>query len=597
MNQFWWYGLLLMPEILLPNFVQPLPVAAEPAAATNSTATQETQASSLQQSRDNSAPPMTSVESLAQPMPPSPQAKAPVAQVTSVAQLSDVQPTNWAFQAVQFLVERYGCIEGYPDQTFRGNRAATRYELAAALNACLNQVSERFITAEDLATLRALQEEFAAELATLRGRVDTLEARTSELEANQFSTTTKLSALAFFNLTGATAGGNIRREVGERGPSPEDPRSQVPMQAVVEDDPNVTLSGLVWLDLNTSFTGEDILRTELAVGNGNSPANVFASAGLFNTFGVPFTDQTAGTEPNQVTLRELSYSFPASDSLQVVVGPRLNWYRYFDNNRFTFFLTGASSFNSSGGTLVNTIDRGAGAVLLFSPSDKFQFHLGYLGESNEYLPNPPFNSSTRIDQGLFGGTNTLTGELAFAPTSAFNLRLLYTRSNIQQIGGLIGGAIGEPLYGLADDGLGGDLNNATADTYSVNFDWLITPRFGVFGRYTFGSTHLDPATPGVEGGSVNGQSYQVGLGFPDLGKKGALAVLSFLAPFDVTAGRNFLVSGGGDGGTQYDFEASYYYPINDNVALVPAFYTIFNANNFSNNPNIYVGNLRAQFSF
>jgi len=43
---------------------------------------------------------------------------------------------------------------------------------------------------EDLATLQRLQEEFAAELATLR-RVDS-EAVTAELEANQFSTTTKL---------------------------------------------------------------------------------------------------------------------------------------------------------------------------------------------------------------------------------------------------------------------------------------------------------------------------------------------------------------------------------------------------------------------
>ena len=32
------------------------------------------------------------------------------AQVTSVSQLSDVQPTDWAFQALQSLVERYGCI-------------------------------------------------------------------------------------------------------------------------------------------------------------------------------------------------------------------------------------------------------------------------------------------------------------------------------------------------------------------------------------------------------------------------------------------------------------------------------------------------------
>ncbi|OWY66980.1 hypothetical protein B7486_33615 [cyanobacterium TDX16] len=50
-----------------------------------------------------------------------------LAQVTSVSQLSDVQPTDWAFQALQSLVERYGCIAGYPDGTYRGNRALTRY--------------------------------------------------------------------------------------------------------------------------------------------------------------------------------------------------------------------------------------------------------------------------------------------------------------------------------------------------------------------------------------------------------------------------------------------------------------------------------------
>jgi len=46
-------------------------------------------------------------------------------QVTSVSQLSDVRPTDWAFQALQSLVERYGCIAGYPDGTYRGNRALT----------------------------------------------------------------------------------------------------------------------------------------------------------------------------------------------------------------------------------------------------------------------------------------------------------------------------------------------------------------------------------------------------------------------------------------------------------------------------------------
>lgn len=130
-----------------------------------------------------------------------------ISQVTSVSQLSDVQPTDWAFQALQSLVERYGCIAGYPNSTYRGNRALTRYEFAAGLNACLDRVNELIATAtadlvtkQDLALLQRLQEDFSAELATLRGRVDSLEARTAELEANQFSTTTKLKGEATFTL-------------------------------------------------------------------------------------------------------------------------------------------------------------------------------------------------------------------------------------------------------------------------------------------------------------------------------------------------------------------------------------------------------------
>ena len=107
-------------------------------------------------------------------------------QVTSVTQFSDVYPTDWAYQALAGLVETYGCVAGYPNGTFRGNRAMTRYEAAALLNACLDRVTE--VTDE----LRRLMAEFETELAILKGRVDGLEARVGELEATQFSTTTKL---------------------------------------------------------------------------------------------------------------------------------------------------------------------------------------------------------------------------------------------------------------------------------------------------------------------------------------------------------------------------------------------------------------------
>ena len=99
-------------------------------------------------------------------------------QVTSVSQLSDVQPTDWAFQALQSLVERYGCIAGYPDGTYRGNRAMTRYEFAAGLNACLDRVNELIAagtadlaTREDLATLVAWIDEQNAEHQWLKNEV------------------------------------------------------------------------------------------------------------------------------------------------------------------------------------------------------------------------------------------------------------------------------------------------------------------------------------------------------------------------------------------------------------------------------------------
>ena len=40
----------------------------------------------------------------------------------SVDELSDVLPSDWAYGALQRLAEQYGCVAGYPDGTFRGDR-------------------------------------------------------------------------------------------------------------------------------------------------------------------------------------------------------------------------------------------------------------------------------------------------------------------------------------------------------------------------------------------------------------------------------------------------------------------------------------------
>lgn len=526
-------------------------------------------------------------------------------QVTSVSDLRDVEPTDWAYEALRQLVEKYGCIAGYADGTFRGNRALSRYEFAAGLNTCLQQI-EKLIAAgfnniarEDLEKLRRLSNEFGTELSNMRSRIDNLEERTTFLENHQFSTTTKLNGLVWFNLTGATAGRNVRYEAaGELPGLIRFAGRGADGKPIVQraDDPNITFSVLTWLTFNTSFTGKDNLVIQLAAGNGISPANQFASAGLFNTFGSPFFDQTAG--PNNgsadIIVRELFYQFPITQGLQMVIGPRINWHRFFDYNPFTFIFTGANSFNSQGTTVYDPIDRGSGAVVLWNINKQLELHVGYLGENNEYLPSEfGFNTSSDPKKGWFNGTNVMTTELTYKPSSRANIRLTYSYINLDNNGGVVSG---EPIYGVADDGQGGSIEPASAHAFGINFDWLITPSFGIFGRYGYATTKIDPVNP-VPEGNINSQAFQLGLGFPNLGKKGALCTLSFLVPFDVLKGREFLVAGGGNGSTQYEIEATYFYPLTDNIAFVPAFYLIGNANNFDDNPTIYVGNLRAQFSF
>ncbi|MFM7551090.1 MAG: iron uptake porin, partial [Cyanobacteriota bacterium] len=134
-------------------------------------------------------------------------------QVTSINQFSDVKPTDWAYQALSNLIERYGCVAGYPNGTYKGGQAMTRYEAAALLNACLDRITE--VTDE----LKRLMKEFEKELAVLRGRVDGLEAKVGELEATQFSTTTKLRADTRWVLGAVNYSGNQVNDDSTYGPN------------------------------------------------------------------------------------------------------------------------------------------------------------------------------------------------------------------------------------------------------------------------------------------------------------------------------------------------------------------------------------------
>jgi hypothetical protein len=221
-------------------------------------------------------------------------------QVSSIAQFGDVQPTDWAYQALRNLVERYGCVAGYPGGSFGGHGSLSRYESAAVLHACLDRVSE--VTDE----LRRLLQEFGKEMAVIRGRVDGLEAKVGELEATQFSTTTKLDGMAVFVL-GANAFGGSAHDLVNNARATEGGTSF-----------NYDLE----LNLDTSFTGKDLLRTVLR--SGNFADSAFGNGGL-NELEVAF-QQNCGTIAdcgNVVAIDKIFYQFPIGSQWTATFGGRV----------------------------------------------------------------------------------------------------------------------------------------------------------------------------------------------------------------------------------------------------------------------------------
>jgi hypothetical protein len=289
-------------------------------------------------------------------------------QVTSISQFSDVRPTDWAYQALSNLIERYGCVAGYPDGTYRGQKAMTRFEAAALLNACLDRVTE--VTDE----LKRLMAEFEKELAVLKGRVDGLEAKVGELEANQFSTTTKLSGIATMTLGGA---GNTG--FGDKLTSNYDVR----------------------LIFDTSLTGDDLLRTTPR--SGNFADSVF---GQGNTaMEVAFQeDSTDANGVDTVGINRLFYQFPVADGFTVTAGAKV---RQDDMLAIWPSAYPADSildlFTSAGARATYNLNLGAGFGVMYK-KDGFSASANYVS-----------NESRAEDATLGMGKGfTITGQLGYA---------------------------------------------------------------------------------------------------------------------------------------------------------------------------------------
>jgi Carbohydrate-selective porin, OprB family/S-layer homology domain len=525
--------------------------------------------------------------------------------VTSVSQFSDVAPTDWAFQALQSLVERYGCIAGYPNRTYRGNRALTRYEFAAGLNSCLEQATKLIasstsdlVTKQDLDTVQRLNQEFQPELAQLRGRIDNLEQRVAEVKASQFSATTKLTGEFQFVVGGVLAGNNVIT----KQPAPR----------------TITLSDRVRLILSSSFSGKDQLRISLFAGNITSlggvpnPRGNFSNplstqnptGGIFGTFDGRTADNASPAfGANQFYLGGIRYRFPLTENTQfnvfaqsdgaLEIGLSGPTNPYFEGSA----ANGISRF-SRRNMVYNYGDTGPGIAILHKFSKQFELGVSYSAPNGD---NPTPNN------GLFTGRYVAFGQLTyFSPSRDFRFALSYANTysppgTLGQGGTNFGPAAGS---NLANSTISTNLQNAAngivdkgtvGNLYGVGAFYKLSPKFAVNGFVGYSSHRF------LEYGDADVWNWGVGLSFPDLGKEGSLGGLFVgMAPKLTSLSRNVDLGAGrgqADKDTSLHVEGWYQYQLTDNIAITPGIIWVTTPNSDASNPGAVITWLRTTFRF
>ena len=440
-------------------------------------------------------------------------------QVSSISQFSDVLPTDWAYQALSNLIERYGCAAGYPDSSYRGGRAITRYEAAALLNACLDRVSE--VTDE----LKRLIVEFEAELVVLRGRVDGLESKVNILESQQFSTTTKLSGEISFILGGTPDFNSPLRN--SDGSLPEQPNQ-------------TTFNYDLRLNFDTSFSGKDLLRTRLRAGNSSSVP--------FGSGSQIFQLEKASNTDNLARVDRLYYRFPVADSLIINVGPLIR-----NTEMLSFFPSAYKSellgfFGLAGAS--GTYNKATGAGVGLSWRQQVEKGSPYITFDANYVSSKGYGDSSIGAFSSDSGMNALT-QLGIRGSS-WGAALAYRY-------GSEGAAIQNPNFTPGTVGDGQNTNSVSIAGYWSPIDAGWAPSISAGYGYN-----------GGDGGFRDSQSWMVGLRWSDVFIDGNSAGFAFgQAPF--TSDRST---------ESWLYELFYKFQATNNISITPA---LFYASDYRNN--------------
>ena len=523
-------------------------------------------------------------------------------QVSSIRQFGDLQPTDWSYQALSALIERYGCVAGFASGTYRGGQPMSRWEAAALLNACLDRIAE---TTDDL---KRLLQDFEKELAVLRGRVDGLEAKAGQVDAMTFSTTTKLKGLATFVLganrfTGTNSGSRFA-ELAYSGAS-----EQALYTAGYNQDrfSSTVFEYDLQLRFDTSFTGQDLLRTVLRGGNAGGVNGSAYSSGLLTTLEA-FYEQPVGD--NVMGVFQLFYNFPIGKELSVSVGPLVRnddpgmlglWPSVYPADTVLDFFT----YAGVPGTY-NTNGLGGGGGFVYSP----QWAKGLtISQSYVSAQGSSFSNNVGFFTNVSTGNPGLGGMFTNGAGSAAITQLGYVSDNSP----LISGSYGIALAYTYSQNLGLPSGTPLAMSFSDYNDYASgyssANNIGLSGYWQPSQSGLIPSISwGVGTGSYNIQSgsqylggmftgtagvtiasWYTGLQWEDALIRGnTLGMAVGQAPYLTQLGsngadtpRSIIDSLTGTGSTgandaNYVWEWWYKVQVTDNITLTPALYYISN---------------------
>jgi hypothetical protein len=488
-------------------------------------------------------------------------------QVTSISQLRDVSPRDWAFEALRNLVERYQCIAGYPDGTFQGNRAMTRFEFAAGLNACLRRIEALIgtgsggVTPADLEAIRRLVTEFQTELAALGTRVNALEGRVSLLESRQFSTTTKLVGEVVMQLS-QTFNGDLNVNTGGRS-------------VTLGSNSNVTFGDRVRLNFNTSFTGRDLLNTRLQARNL-----------------IPFTNRTGtlntglnveGDSGNNFQLSRLVYQFTAGVPLTGVSGTAYVGTTGLGLDDIALSLNPTGDAISNFGAnrpIYNIGGGGGGAGFSFNVlNNSFRVDLGYVANT----PNDPSPGN-----GLFNGGYAAIGQITYAPVdSLFQAAFTYSNTYGNTASAGVGTLLSDNPFGAT-----GAIKE-TANNYQIQGNFQFSPAIVLGGFVTYSNVINEV----FRFQKADVWSYGLNLAIRDVGTPGSTLGFVFGVP---PVARRVQLGGGANvsnSATPYHAEVFYRFNINDNIDVTPGFFAVFRPDGNINRDTVYVGSVRTTFRF